>query len=177
MTRILTLSVLVVLVVALSWNPEPSSPVAPGSVHVSWSGWPFLFKQNHRRVLPNGTTEIASVLYAKPELSINVGVAIAIIAVSYFGLTKHAYERFPRFTILDTLSMMVGCSIATAYFAANPDMHLWNLRYLYEGSGRHSLYVLQRPIWQNTFACIIIVIAGYSASLLLVGGQRWITKR
>ena len=177
MARLLTLAILVASVFALSWNPGPSSPIAPGALEISWSGWPFVYKQTHRNLSPTGVNQVVHEKFANPELSINIGVAIAIVSVLYVGLTRFALKNFPRFTMLDILALTVGISIATAYFAANPDTHLWHLRYLFDGAERNSLHVLQRPIWQNGIACILIVLTGYSATLMLATGQRWITNR
>ena len=177
MARLSTLAILVVSVLALSWNPGPSSPIAPGSLVISWSGWPFVHKQTHHNLSPTGVNQIVHTKYAKPELSINIGIGIAIVTVLYFGLTRFALKRFPRFTMLDLLALMVGASIAIAYFAANPDTHLWSLRYLFDGAERNSLRVLQRLLWQNAIACILIVLAGYSATLMLFTGRRRIATR
>ena len=167
---------LVSLALSLSWNPEPAT-LTPAELHVSWSGWPFVHKQVHRKLSPSGANQIVHAEYAKPELSINVGVAIVIVTVLYFGLTRFGFRSFPRFALLDILSLMVGVSIAFAYFAANPDTYLWNLRHVFKDGTEHSLYVLQRPVWQNAITCILIVLAGYSGSQILLAGQRGITKR
>ncbi len=170
LTRLSTLVLLVVSVLALSWNPEPSSPIPAASLHVSWSGWPFVCKQINRNLSPNGGSQIVHSKYAKPELWINGGVAVAIVTLLYFGLTRFAFKSFPRFTLMDVLSLTVGFSIAIAYFTANPDTFLWNLRFVLDDGSLHSKFVLQRPLWQNGLACILIVLAGYSGTLMLFSG-------
>ena len=175
MARLLTLTILGLLLFALSWNPGPSSPIAPGAIHVSWSGWPFVCKRTHRKQSPTGGNQIVHTEYAKPELIINLSIAITLLTLLYVGLTHFAFKSFPRLSLLDILSLVAGASIAVAYFSSNPDTFLWNLGFVTDDGTKHRFYVLQRPVWQNSIACVCIVLAGYSGMLILCATKRRIT--
>ena len=177
MSRPIIFAVLGLLTFAVSWYPAPSWPIPPGTHHINWSGWPFLCTQNIWKLSPSGGNEMVGSKYAMPELLIDLGVAITIVTTSYFGLTRFAFRMAPRVSLLDILSLTVGISISVAYFSINPDAFLWNLRITPSDGTVHQMLILKRPIFQNLLTCLLIVLSGYSSTMMLFSSRRRITKR